>query len=65
MSQPTDYQVTNAMILYGGSFVAKLGELFNVADPQNQAALKTAFPAYWAEYAELHKLLKARGEGPK
>lgn len=53
---PTDYEIIDAMIQYGGGFVAKLGHLFHYADPANQARLRAAFPEYWAEYRDLANL---------
>ncbi len=53
MSDITDVDIVDAMMLYGGSFVARLGELFCVADAQNQKKLKAAFPEYWKEYTEI------------
>jgi hypothetical protein len=50
---PTDYEVTEAMIVYGGSFVSALGKLFRLADSDNEARLKAAFPEYWQRYAAL------------
>jgi hypothetical protein len=52
----TDYEITDAMIVYGGHFVSKLGRLFRLADEHNQAKLKAAFPEYWREYATLAEL---------
>ena len=52
----TDYLITEAMLRYGGGFVADLGALFRRADADNQAILKAAFAHYWREYAEIAKL---------
>jgi len=52
----TDYQITAAMMTYGGSFVSTLGKLFRMADERNMAKLKAAFPEYWDEYRELAQL---------
>jgi hypothetical protein len=60
MSQPTDHEVSVAMIVHGGSFAQKLGACFQVADPQNQARIKVGFPALWAEYEELASMLAKR-----
>ena len=54
--QPDDYAIVEAMLRYGGGFVADLGALFRRADAENQAILKTAFAHYWREYAEIAKL---------
>ena len=60
----TDYQqqweITEAMIRFGGGFVFALGRLYRTADADNQARLRRAFPEYWAEYATLVPMLKAR-----
>jgi hypothetical protein len=46
----TEWEVSQAMIRYGGSFVQALGRAFAVADSGNQARLRVAFPELWAEY---------------
>jgi hypothetical protein len=60
IGEPDDDAITDAMIRYGGSFVATLGTLYRKGDPINQARLKAAFPDVWAEYAELVKLQAGR-----
>jgi len=54
--EPTDYAITEAMLRYGGGFVADLGALFRRADTDNQRILKTAFAHIWREYAEIARL---------
>lgn len=49
----SDYEVIDAMITYGGSFVKQLGLAFRAADSINRAKLHAAFPEYWNEYDEL------------
>lgn len=54
---PTDNEIAQAMITWGGSFVQRLGQLYGWADEDNRRRLKAAFPEYWqkyAEYAEAH-----------
>ncbi len=53
----TDWEVTEAMIVYGGGFVQGLGRLFRAADKDNKARLKAAFPEYIQQYAELARML--------
>lgn len=53
MSDYGDYEITEVMIRWGGSFVQGLGRLFRQADEDNQARLKSAFPEYWRKYAEI------------
>ena len=53
MSEPTLFDVTEAMIDHGGSFVRTLGELFRKADDINVVKLKAAFPEYWTRYSLL------------
>lgn len=60
MHDPDDDAITEAMIRYGGSFVATLGTLYRRGDPVNQARLKAAFPDFWQEYAELVRLRVTR-----
>lgn len=62
MSDVTDYDITEAMIIYGGNFVHTLGNLFRLADEVNQAKLRMAFPEYWEEYRELVVLRMERAK---
>ena len=55
---PDDYAIVEAMLRYGGGFVADLAALFRRADAENQAILKTAFAHIWREYAEIARLGK-------
>lgn len=50
-----EWHVTEAMIVYGGSFVSSLGELYRKADNQNKDKLLRAFPEYFAEYRLIAK----------
>lgn len=57
MSDPIDdFEITGAMVVYGGSFVSLLGKAWRAADSDNRATLKAAFPLYWTKYAELAAL---------
>lgn len=56
----TDHEITEAMIKFGGGFVSRLGQLFRLADSDNQARLKAAFPEYFLEYAKLAQLKAER-----
>jgi hypothetical protein len=49
----TDWEITAAMIAYGGGFVQDLALLWRRGDVHNQATLKAAFPEYWAEYEQI------------
>lgn len=60
MSDFIEYEVTEAMIRFGGSFVQQLGRLFRSADEQNTARLMAAFPEYWAEYRDLAVRMRAK-----
>ena len=68
MSQFSDHDITEAMIVYGGGFVAGLGRLYRTADAENREKLRAAFLEYWQEYDEVaglvrkRKLAQARGE---
>lgn len=50
---PSDYDITKAMLMFGGSFLRKLAAAYCAADPINQDKLKAAFPEYWAEFREI------------
>lgn len=45
-----DYLIAEKMIVYGGSFVKKLGELFYKADNVNKEIVKDSFKHYWQQY---------------
>ena len=49
----SDYEITGAMIKYGGSFVEALGQLHRLGDAINQRRLRLAFPEYWKQYSDL------------
>lgn len=55
-----DHKVVEAMIRYGGSFVHHLARLFERADGENRARIKTAWPEYWAEYTGIAADIEAR-----
>jgi len=59
ISDDPDWNTVEAMICYGGGFVAALGQLYRRADPQNQARLKGAFPEYWRSYTEIARQQQA------
>lgn len=50
---PTDHAITEAMLVYGGSFVRALGLACRAADPENLVRLKLAFADYWIEYGHI------------
>ncbi len=56
----SDHDITGAMMIFGGLFVARLGELYRCGDPVNQRILRDAFPGYWAEYRALVALQRER-----
>lgn len=43
-----EWDVTEAMIVYGGNFVRQLGMLIRAADGDNKRRLVDAFPEYLA-----------------
>jgi hypothetical protein len=57
-----DHDVAVTMATYGGTFVKRLGNLFFVADADNQRRLKEAFPEYWKQYREKADLVIAKRE---
>lgn len=64
MSDPDDYAVALAMVMYGGSFVKALGQAWSKADAVNSAKLKAAFPAEWEKYRELAQMQARTKTGP-
>ena len=57
-----DYWTTQAMIMYGGDFVRRLGVLFRFADQNNRQAIKDTWPGYWSDYTKQGLELKASEE---
>jgi len=57
---PDDFAITEAMIMYGGSFAQQLGKAWRCADETNQQRLKAAFGDCWEKYRELAKLKAQR-----
>jgi hypothetical protein len=54
MTKPIgDYEIMEAMRLYGGSFASALAMAAYHADADNLATIKAAFPDLWEEYREL------------
>jgi hypothetical protein len=52
----TDYDVSVAMLTFGGSFVQALGRAWQCADTVNGDKLKAAFPEYWEQYREFAQM---------
>ncbi len=61
--QLSDYDITIAMLTFGGSFAENLAHTWRAADPINQARLKDAFPDYWAQYEKLALLKQHAPKG--
>lgn len=51
MSEPTSFQVAEAMIRFGGSFVQSLGQALLRADDVNASKIKATWPDYWLAYS--------------
>lgn len=45
---------------YGGGFVSALGAALERADDQNRALIRSTWPAYWAKYEAIGKMLAER-----
>ena len=58
----TEWEITEAMIVYGGSFVQTLGRLIRQADVDNKRRLVAAFPEYIEQYKELARMLPERAK---
>lgn len=58
----TDYQIVQAMRIYGGSFAEALANLFDRADPENQQIIKDAWPDLWVQYADMARMRADRKE---
>jgi hypothetical protein len=60
MNDIPDWDITQEMIESGGAFVRGLGNLYRLADADNQSKLKMAFPNYWKKYADIVRAKKAK-----
>jgi uncharacterized protein YegJ (DUF2314 family) len=60
VSDIQDWQIVAAMARYGGGFVQSLAKCFNLADADNRARLKLAFPEYWRQYSEIAEKLDVK-----
>jgi hypothetical protein len=49
----TDYDVAEAMAVYGGSFIKNLAGCVRTADAINLAKIKATWPEYWATYTNI------------
>jgi len=58
MSDMGEYEITAAMMTYGGGFVSALGSLIRRADEDNKRRLVAAFPEYIAEYRDIARRMK-------
>lgn len=53
-----DYYTVIAMKRFGGSFVVKLAELAERADPNNLQKIKFTWSEYWLEYEKKGEIIK-------
>jgi hypothetical protein len=60
VSEPTDWEIVQAMERFGGSFVRMLAACCHKADPVNFAKIKATWPELWAEYAEHVRMERER-----
>ena len=51
MKTDTDREILKAMAIYGGSFAQAIARAALLADSENFAKLKAAFPELWNRYA--------------
>lgn len=58
MKTENDFKTIEAMTVYGGSFVKRLAAAALVADSDNFARIKSAFPKLWNEYENMVRELK-------
>ena len=54
------FEIATAMRKYGGSFVQHLGDALLYADADNTAKIKTTWPEYWDQYADMARIDKER-----
>lgn len=59
----TEWEITEAMIAYGGGFVSQLGRLIRLADTTNKRKLATAFVDYIKQYDEIAVLKGQQANG--
>lgn len=49
----SNYEILEAMIVYGGGFVRQLAVLYRLADRENRRKLADTFEEYFAKYDEM------------
>lgn len=54
--QHSFYEITEAMLIYGGGFVHNLAVALRSADETNKRILVMAFQDYWRQYDEMAKM---------
>lgn len=57
MNKDNDYDILEAMSVYGGSFVKNIAAAARSADASNYAKLKAAFPEIWNQYEAFAKVM--------
>ena len=66
MSEPSSpREIEEAMITFGGSFVAQLGRLFRLADSVNHERLRDAFADYWRKYDHIARETRERRQAAR
>ncbi len=50
-----DFEVTEAMLNYGGRFVVCLAKLARACNARDLKRLKATFPEYWEDYDKMAK----------
>lgn len=48
-----DFKIINTMKRFGGSFVLRLAQLAEHADPENLSKIKKTWPEYWEQYKKM------------
>jgi hypothetical protein len=53
MFRCTEWEILEAMEMYGGSFVQQLARLYRAADADNRQTLAASFAKYFTKYDDL------------
>lgn len=64
-SDVQDHEIAHAMATFGGSFAKAISRAFLVADDDNRARMRAAYPELFAEYKGVVQHLAARAEKAK
>lgn len=63
--EPTDDDIIDAMLTYGGSFIQRLARLYHSADLENRKKLRECWSSEWEAYRDAAKVAHNMKEIPR